>query len=270
MIGFKVKAMILDDLLPRLEKLTRAGDRQWIACCPAHDDRNPSLSVRDDDGRALLHCFAGCTFDSIKEALGESSVCRVSPLPEKPADLYRPPKPTYEWALNLWEGARDHDPAFHEHPYAARKGVSHNFAARRGFDGKDVILVPQRDWGGNLVGVERIYSDGTKRTLGSKGHLIVGCPEDAYSIVHVVEGWATAWAVSQQFNKHTNRPHSVIVAFGKNRLIEVAEEAQKRMPNAIYVHHEGEDNRDFWDITDAGEHMPYITRVMREAEELGL
>lgn len=38
----------------------------WVAKCPAHDDSNPSLSIRDgDDGRLLFKCFAGCTFVDI-------------------------------------------------------------------------------------------------------------------------------------------------------------------------------------------------------------
>lgn len=38
--------------------------------CPAHEDRSPSLSWRlGDDGRALLHCFSGCTFAEILEAV---------------------------------------------------------------------------------------------------------------------------------------------------------------------------------------------------------
>lgn len=33
----------------------------WLACCPAHEDRSPSLSINaGDDGRVLLKCFAGC------------------------------------------------------------------------------------------------------------------------------------------------------------------------------------------------------------------
>ena len=33
----------------------------WTAHCPAHDDRTPSLSIRDaDDGKVLVRCFAGC------------------------------------------------------------------------------------------------------------------------------------------------------------------------------------------------------------------
>lgn len=33
----------------------------WMACCPAHDDKTPSLSIREGlDGTLLVHCFAGC------------------------------------------------------------------------------------------------------------------------------------------------------------------------------------------------------------------
>jgi hypothetical protein len=38
--------------------------------CPAHDDERPSLSWRlAGDGRLLLHCFAGCTFEDIRRAV---------------------------------------------------------------------------------------------------------------------------------------------------------------------------------------------------------
>ena len=43
---------------------------QWRSHCPAHDDAEPSLSVTENDGRILLHCFAGCTVDDICAALG--------------------------------------------------------------------------------------------------------------------------------------------------------------------------------------------------------
>lgn len=32
----------------------------WTARCPAHDDREPSLSIRDADGKVLVRCHAGC------------------------------------------------------------------------------------------------------------------------------------------------------------------------------------------------------------------
>lgn len=46
---------------------TRNGET--IAQCPAHEDGNPSLSVTDNNGMVLLHCFAECTFNSIITAL---------------------------------------------------------------------------------------------------------------------------------------------------------------------------------------------------------
>lgn len=42
----------------------------YIMCCLAHDDRNPSLSVKDSDrGYPLVHCHAGCAFEDIREQL---------------------------------------------------------------------------------------------------------------------------------------------------------------------------------------------------------
>ena len=38
----------------------RAGG-SWIARCPAHEDRKPSLSISEaEDGKVLVHCHAGC------------------------------------------------------------------------------------------------------------------------------------------------------------------------------------------------------------------
>src|SRR5690606_26918344 len=50
----------------------RQSGRNWMARCPAHNDRNPSLSITPIDGSVLLHCFAGCDVDSILAALGWS------------------------------------------------------------------------------------------------------------------------------------------------------------------------------------------------------
>lgn len=62
--------MTAPDLLAQLDRVTRAGSG-WIARCPAHEDRSPSLSVRQgDEGRVLLHCHAGCTPEGILRALG--------------------------------------------------------------------------------------------------------------------------------------------------------------------------------------------------------
>lgn len=62
---------LIADILPRLEKVRKTGSRNWIACCPAHDDRSPSLTLAEtDDGRVLVHCFGGCDIGAIVGAVG--------------------------------------------------------------------------------------------------------------------------------------------------------------------------------------------------------
>lgn len=41
----------------------------WMAKCPGHDDKNPSLSIREVNGKVLLHCHAGCTQGDVIDAL---------------------------------------------------------------------------------------------------------------------------------------------------------------------------------------------------------
>ena len=43
---------------------------QYQAKCPAHDDRNPSLSITEGNGKVLLCCHAGCTAERVVGALG--------------------------------------------------------------------------------------------------------------------------------------------------------------------------------------------------------
>lgn len=63
--------MIASELISRLTKAKRTRKDSWIACCPAHDDRSPSMTVRElPDGRILLHCFSGCSVEEIVTALG--------------------------------------------------------------------------------------------------------------------------------------------------------------------------------------------------------
>src|SRR5258708_7864346 len=60
----------VESILARL-KGVRTSLHGWVACCPAHCDREPSLSIGlGDEGQILLNCFAGCTLDRIVEAMG--------------------------------------------------------------------------------------------------------------------------------------------------------------------------------------------------------
>lgn len=49
----------------------RKAGSGWSAKCPAHDDRNASLSISaGDDGRTLVKCHAGCATDAVLHATG--------------------------------------------------------------------------------------------------------------------------------------------------------------------------------------------------------
>ena len=77
---------ILADLHDKLDKSKRTGDK-LTARCPAHEDKNPSLSatIGDTGDCVVVHCFAGCATEDVVAALGwEMSDLFVS-------DANRPP-----------------------------------------------------------------------------------------------------------------------------------------------------------------------------------
>lgn len=65
----------VDAILANLDRVKATGPGTWLASCPTsahkHGDRSRGLSIREgDDGRALLHCHAGCPVADVVEAMG--------------------------------------------------------------------------------------------------------------------------------------------------------------------------------------------------------
>ncbi len=59
-----------ENVLDKLEVADRNGEKA-MCFCPAHDDRHrPSLSIKAENGRLLLHCFAGCSPEDIVSEVG--------------------------------------------------------------------------------------------------------------------------------------------------------------------------------------------------------
>jgi hypothetical protein len=59
-----------EDVLDRLNVASRNGEKA-MSFCPAHDDsNNPSLSLKTENGKLLLHCFAGCRPEDILSEIG--------------------------------------------------------------------------------------------------------------------------------------------------------------------------------------------------------
>ena len=64
--------MNTSDFLSQLKNVSTCSGG-WKACCPAHEDRSPSLSISEgDDGRILIRCHAGCTTEQVVAAMGLS------------------------------------------------------------------------------------------------------------------------------------------------------------------------------------------------------
>jgi hypothetical protein len=80
-----------------IEALERNGSRvtgngrQRKAQCPAHDDRNPSLSITDGEARVLVRCHAGCDIDDVLAVLG----LRRADLFDEPGE--HQPRDTDDW-----------------------------------------------------------------------------------------------------------------------------------------------------------------------------
>ncbi|MDF2529558.1 MAG: hypothetical protein K0Q57_438 [Gammaproteobacteria bacterium] len=70
-----------EDIARGLSKCRQSG-KGWIACCPAHEDHNPSLSITENDGKVLVHCQAGCSQEFVISALKDQGLW-----PEK---VYKP------------------------------------------------------------------------------------------------------------------------------------------------------------------------------------
>ena len=55
--------------IARLCKKPRQTSGGWQACCPAHDDKKPSLSIADGNTATVLRCHAGCKTSEILASL---------------------------------------------------------------------------------------------------------------------------------------------------------------------------------------------------------
>lgn len=89
-------------LLSQLTKVKQNGRGQYIACCPSHDDKHPSLAIRQtDDGKILLKCFCGCSAYEIVSAIGLS----LTDLFPKESNYSTPIKNPFPAASKMANGA---------------------------------------------------------------------------------------------------------------------------------------------------------------------
>lgn len=95
-------------LLERLDRVRESGPDQWIARCPAHDDRSPSVSIKRTNDRLLVYCFAGCDTGAVLAAVGLTL-----------ADLFAEPLSNHRKPLSDFQRRR------HDQARAALRALTH-------------------------------------------------------------------------------------------------------------------------------------------------
>lgn len=204
-----------------LGKHKRKGNG-YLACCPAHDDTEPSLSIDERDGQVLVHCFAGCSQHAVLTALRQKGVhldsdCR----PQRAA--YRPARQNPNLSA-VWDVATA---ATDGCAYLRRKAVkAHGLRYFR-----NAVLVPMRDMAGNLRGILRIYPNGSKRIL--PGSHTTGAfhqlGDFMARIICLAEGYATAAAIYESTGICT------LACFTCGNLMPVAETIRNKYPDATII-----------------------------------
>lgn len=161
--------MSLRDIVAALDAhgIKPAGEGRWMAKCPAHNDRSPSLSVtRGTGGKALVHCHAGCPVESVVSALG----LEISALFDETREEVKERLPPDQWPITAtytYENSEG-EPVFRVLRRTSEDSGRKTFRQQRFVDGK---------WLPGLDGVTRVLY-GLPR--------ILEAPADA--VVFIAEG----------------------------------------------------------------------------------
>lgn len=84
----------IEIILPRLQGYRELGPGRYLAHCPGHDDKSPSLSIRETaDGKVLVKCWAGCDVAHIVGSVG----LELRDLFPKSPEFLSPLKPHERW-----------------------------------------------------------------------------------------------------------------------------------------------------------------------------
>lgn len=220
--------------------ITKALGGKWagsygLARCPSHADKTPSLKVRDDarkDDGIDVHCFAGCDWKNIKDALKRHGLIRDGWTPPDYTRLLKTPMlrdvapanhpaedDSTERALKIWGAAQPLLPDtlgwkyFTEHRGLDMGNLGDPDHALRYHAGFDAVMALMTDATTNEpCGIHRTFlnKDGTKRErkmLGKQGVVRVSPDEEVKqglgltegvedALSYLVSGWAPVWATT--------------------------------------------------------------------------
>ena len=284
----------IDDVLSKLEQAKQEKPGQWMARCPAHDDRHASLAVALGDKGIVLHCNTGCDVGEIAAALGYAVTQLfhdedVQPIQKRPPATPPEPLPTPMQLVEM------HARLIGSPKLLARltelRGWTQPTLERLdiGFDGQRIVL-PVFDDQGHLVNVLRYLpgkrAEGVRKLLAARGRprdlfpspeqydkaemwLVEGEPDAiaAHELglvgfaVPGSNGWRTTWA--QRF-----RGRTVVVCFdcdkpGRDAALKVANSLveEAREVRVVDLAPERDDGYDLSDFVHGGGHVGDLLRM---------
>lgn len=241
----------IDLILGRLDKVRPNGPGRWMACCPAHDDTHPSLSICTfDSGSIGLKCFAGCDVQSVVSAIGldledlfasSQSLQRPRPAkaPQRPAERTKARRQGMS-APEVWNRL---EPAPASHGYIeAKQGMPDGLRVVPEGDPLRIAGESVAGWlavpvlpldGGEPVSLQFIPPPGAGKKLNLPGApvagvFIVGEMAPA-GTAYLCEGIGQAWACWKATGA------AAVVCFGWGRVRGVAAELRKRDASARLV-----------------------------------
>lgn len=222
--------MTIHDILARLHKVRKLG-KGWTACCPAHEDTNPSLSVGiGEDGRYLVCCQAGCRTVDVMEAvgLGLKDLFPDSFSLRKTADVQprrssaarggnsRPtptPKPPIDW-VSICADIQDGLVGTELSTLHLQLDVSESSLARLecGWSWEyNAYTFPMRNGLGKTVGVSLRGKNGTKWAIpGSKLGLFIPCNLTVEGPLFMPEGASDTAALLDVGLNAVGRPQALV------------------------------------------------------------
>lgn len=215
----------IDQLAARCDRVRWNGRDSFTACCIAHDDRSPSMSVSQNGDKLLMHCHSGCTQEELLHAAGIRALRDPIQAIERPRPRARLVIDTSATEAKARKAVQLATLAPDNHDYLVKKGIQPHGVGVLGELYEDlpspvrnrgnVLVIPMADVNGEVLSCQFIAEDGSKAYMaGSKrrgGFYYI----EGNDRLWICEGFATGASL------HEDTGDSVACAFDAGSLMPV-------------------------------------------------
>ncbi len=169
---------------------------KWMARCPSHEDRSPSLSVGiGQGGKTILNCHAGCPTENVVAAVG---LAMSDLMPDPSAPGYpepRVPKSSPPDAKAYWNKLAQADPE--GEAYLTSRGLwpIPGDCVRFASGGRYRIAVRLNDSAGEVVNVHRRPAMSRDQVNGPNFLLMTGARVKGTTYGHLLDSFDADWIV---------------------------------------------------------------------------